>query len=281
MLAEALRARRQPAAVFYDPERLEPTIRLLGGLPAAVELVPVAGDALASAERARLGLARDRRLGAALGRARAGRGRRCRERRASTCTRSPTPATSAPCCAPRSRSSPSARRPEPGQRPTRSGPKAVRASMGAIFGQPIARASLRAGARGARRASGDRARAGGRAAAARARPHAAAALLPRLRARRPARASSSAACDEVAHVPLRAGGAESLNVAMTATLCLYETALHRLSSPMSEPAGHDPQQAPRAPRRRCRGGRGRDRRRAPPPTSSRSCASATWAARRS
>ena len=30
-----------------------------------------------------------------------------------------------------------------------------------------------------------------------------------------------AACDEVAHIPL-GGGAGSLNVAMTATLCLYE-----------------------------------------------------------
>jgi RNA methyltransferase, TrmH family len=38
-----------------------------------------------------------------------------------------------------------------------------------------------------------------------------------------------AACDQVAHVPLAPGGAESLNVAMTATLCLYETAVHRLS----------------------------------------------------
>ena len=31
-----------------------------------------------------------------------------------------------------------------------------------------------------------------------------------------------AACDEIAHVPLGRGGADSLNVAMTATLCLYE-----------------------------------------------------------
>jgi tRNA G18 (ribose-2'-O)-methylase SpoU len=30
------------------------------------------------------------------------------------------------------------------------------------------------------------------------------------------------ACDEVAHVPLDREGAESLNVAMAATLCLYE-----------------------------------------------------------
>jgi tRNA G18 (ribose-2'-O)-methylase SpoU len=36
-------------------------------------------------------------------------------------------------------------------------------------------------------------------------------------------------CDEVVHVPLAPDGADSLNVAMTATLCLYEAAVHRLS----------------------------------------------------
>jgi tRNA G18 (ribose-2'-O)-methylase SpoU len=30
-------------------------------------------------------------------------------------------------------------------------------------------------------------------------------------------------------VPLAPGGAESLNVAMTATLCLYQATIHRLS----------------------------------------------------
>ena len=38
-----------------------------------------------------------------------------------------------------------------------------------------------------------------------------------------------AACDESRARAARPGGAESLNVAMTATLCLYEAALHRLS----------------------------------------------------
>jgi RNA methyltransferase, TrmH family len=104
------------------------------------------------------------------------------------------------------------------------GPKAVRASMGAIFAVPVARASL------------DDARAGRRAIA----------LVPGegkplrevdpgpdtlfvLGAERsglpPGLVDS---CDAVAHVPLVAGAAESLNVAMTATLCLYESALHRL-----------------------------------------------------
>jgi RNA methyltransferase, TrmH family len=39
-----------------------------------------------------------------------------------------------------------------------------------------------------------------------------------------------AACDQTAHVPLAAGGPESLNVAMTATLCLYQSSVHRLSA---------------------------------------------------
>jgi RNA methyltransferase, TrmH family len=38
-----------------------------------------------------------------------------------------------------------------------------------------------------------------------------------------------AACESVAHVPVAPGGVDSLNVAMTATLCLYESAVHRLS----------------------------------------------------
>ena len=98
------------------------------------------------------------------------------------------------------------------------GPKAVRASMGAVFGQPVARAGF------------EPARAG----------HRAVALVPG--AGRPLREASLegavlfvlgaeraglpedlvAACDEVAHVPLDGRGAESLNVAMAATLCLYE-----------------------------------------------------------
>jgi RNA methyltransferase, TrmH family len=107
------------------------------------------------------------------------------------------------------------------------GPKAVRASMGALFAVPVARARLDE----ARAALGMRA----------------VALVPN--AGRPLReldlgapvlfvlgAERSglpeevlAGCDEVAHVPLAPGGADSLNVAMTATLCLYESAVHRLS----------------------------------------------------
>jgi RNA methyltransferase, TrmH family len=110
------------------------------------------------------------------------------------------------------------------------GPKAVRASMGAIFGQPLARASfeeLRADmVPGARMIA--------------LAPHAGESLRE-VDLRPPAVFCMGserlglpdavvAACDEVCHVPLRADGAESLNVAMTATLCLYELSLHRLSN---------------------------------------------------
>jgi len=111
------------------------------------------------------------------------------------------------------------------------GAKAVRAAMGAVFGVPVARASWDQ----ARAALGEDWRTialvpgagttlgavvqqqGGR-------------VLFALGAERaglpPAVVSAS---DEQAHVPLARGGAESLNVAMTATLCLYEATIHRLS----------------------------------------------------
>jgi RNA methyltransferase, TrmH family len=107
------------------------------------------------------------------------------------------------------------------------GPKAVRASMGAVFAVTVARAGLDE----ARAALGLRT----------------VAMVPNtgmplrgldlttpalyvLGAERPGLPEAVvAACDEVAHVPLVPGGAESLNVAMTATLCLYESAVHTLS----------------------------------------------------
>jgi RNA methyltransferase, TrmH family len=104
------------------------------------------------------------------------------------------------------------------------GPKAVRASMGAIFAVPVARAAF------------EDARTGMRAVAL--VPGAGTPLreldlgaltlfvLGAERAGLPEQVVRS--CDDVAHVPLAAGAAESLNVAMTATLCLYESAVHRL-----------------------------------------------------
>jgi TrmH family RNA methyltransferase len=109
------------------------------------------------------------------------------------------------------------------------GPKAVRASMGAVFAVPVARATFE-------QASGSL-----------GPGYRAVALAPR--AGRPLRdvdlggrvlfvlgseraglpESIMSSCTEIAHVPLRRAGAESLNVAMAATLCLYEFSLHRLS----------------------------------------------------
>ena len=102
------------------------------------------------------------------------------------------------------------------------GPKAVRASMGAVFAVPVARASL-AEARAALGAvPGGRAGARRRGAPLRGSTSAG----PRCSCWGPSapgcRRRSWSSCDEVAHVPLAPGGAESLNVAMTATLCLYE-----------------------------------------------------------
>jgi TrmH family RNA methyltransferase len=108
------------------------------------------------------------------------------------------------------------------------GPKAVRASMGAIFAQPLVRATFEQ----ARTALAGPATAlvpgSGRPLHELERESGRLFCLGSERTGLPAEIVE--ACDEVVHVPLRESGAESLNVAMTATLCLYESRLHRLSS---------------------------------------------------
>jgi TrmH family RNA methyltransferase len=107
------------------------------------------------------------------------------------------------------------------------GPKAVRASMGAIFAVAALRASLEETAvRGARTVA---------LVPSEGRPlrgldfsEPLVLVLGAERSGLPAAVVD--ACDEVASIPLAPGGAESLNVAMAATLCLYESALHRLSA---------------------------------------------------
>jgi TrmH family RNA methyltransferase len=101
------------------------------------------------------------------------------------------------------------------------GPKAVRASMGAVFAQPLARSDFAAArtALAGHRAVGLVPGAG--------RPLREVPLDgPLLFALGAERAGLpdeiAAACDEVAHVPLEGDRADSLNVAMAATLCLYE-----------------------------------------------------------
>ncbi len=107
------------------------------------------------------------------------------------------------------------------------GPKAVRASMGAIFAVPVARAGLEE----ARTALAARAVAlvPGAGTPLRELDLASPVLFVCGSERGGLPESLVESCDVVAHVPLAPGGAESLNVAMTATLCLYESAVHRLS----------------------------------------------------
>jgi TrmH family RNA methyltransferase len=111
------------------------------------------------------------------------------------------------------------------------GPKAVRASMGAVFAVPLARATLET----ARAALGRRAVAlvPGEGVPLRALDLGGPVLFVLGGERAGLPEEVVAGCEEVAHVPLAAGGAESLNVAMTATLCLYESTVHRLSPTMS------------------------------------------------
>jgi TrmH family RNA methyltransferase len=108
------------------------------------------------------------------------------------------------------------------------GPKAVRASMGALFAVRVARAPMEE----ARRGLGLSAVAlvPGSGTPLRALDLAQPWLFVLGAERRGLPADVTAACDEVAHVPLAGGGPDSLNVAMTATLCLYESAAHRLRS---------------------------------------------------
>jgi TrmH family RNA methyltransferase len=97
------------------------------------------------------------------------------------------------------------------------GPKAVRASMGAIFGQPVARATWDQA-----RAAADRtvALVPGEGTPLRELALDGAPLFALGAERAGLPPGIVAACDQVAHIPV--GGAGSLNVAMAATLCLYE-----------------------------------------------------------
>ena len=98
------------------------------------------------------------------------------------------------------------------------GPKAVRASMGAVFGRPPARTDLAAAAAGRRSI----ALVPGQGRPLRDAPLDGPVLFALGAERAGLPPDVVAACDEVAHVPVERGAADSLNVAMAATLCLYE-----------------------------------------------------------
>jgi TrmH family RNA methyltransferase len=98
------------------------------------------------------------------------------------------------------------------------GPKAVRASMGAVFGRPPMRADLAAAAAGRRSI----ALVPGQGRPLREVPLEGPVLFALGAERAGLPPDVVAACDEIAHVPVDRGAADSLNVAMAATLCLYE-----------------------------------------------------------
>jgi TrmH family RNA methyltransferase len=231
LLAEALRFGRRPETVFFDAAADDRLAALLAGLDGSVEVVPVATEALAGASSLGSGsrvigvwkqqwaalespaLADDRPLLFLY--------RPSDPGNVGTVIRSAHALGAAGVVL-----SPGSADPH--------GPKAVRASMGAIFAVAVARAEF------------DEViglqpqRFGVALAAGRGKPLRQVASVERplfaLGSEReglPDRIGSS--CAEIAHIPLESGGAESLNVAMAATLCLYENALHRLPAIEKEP----------------------------------------------
>jgi TrmH family RNA methyltransferase len=233
MLAEALRLGATPKAVFYDAEALSRSTPPLDLLPADVEAIPVARPALDAASALGSG---SRLIGvwgsslvdvAVLGSQPAVRGPQDRGHGGPVVylheVRDPgnvgaviracfalggAGVVLGPGCA------------DP------FGPKAVRAAMGAVFGVPVAQAELPQ----ALAAIGPQARGvamvprSGCSLRALGRSGTLVFALGSERSGLPDRIT--ALCSEVAYVPLAGGGAESLNVAMTATLCLYEAAVH-------------------------------------------------------
>jgi TrmH family RNA methyltransferase len=231
MLVEALRWGVHPQAVFYDPDELDAGGPLLSGLPSGTEQVAVQGEPLRRSGTLGSG---SRLIGVWEQEQAAGRGQ-ARDRISggmdavlylhdvsdpgnvgavlrSALALVPSVVVLSPETA------------DPFS------PKAVRASMGAIFGQPVARSSfaaLRAQLPVGSRSIALAPRAG--------KPLREADLRPPVTICLGSERSGLpdeviAGCDEACHVPLRPDGAESLNVAMAATLCLYELSLHKLSN---------------------------------------------------
>jgi TrmH family RNA methyltransferase len=220
LVAEALRSGKRPRAVFYDPRRVTPEDPLLAG---AGEAVAVASDALDAVS----GLGSGSRV-IGVFEQRWYSPEDLDEPVALYLHEVADPGNVGAVLRSALALAPAAVVLSPGSADP-FGPKAVRASMGAIFGQPIARAGFEqardahAGHRSVALVPG-----AGRPLREAATP---APVLFCLGAEREGLPASIAdACDERAHIPQREGGAESLNVAMAATLCLYEASVHTLSS---------------------------------------------------
>jgi TrmH family RNA methyltransferase len=229
LLQEALRWRKPPEAVFHDPDQLPADAPVLLGLPSEVELIPVEGDvlrrsgSLGSGSRV-IGVWRQKGVGLGETAAEVLAGvdvalylhEVADPGNVGAVLRSAIALV--PCLVVMS----------PGTADPYS-PKAVRASMGAVFGQPTTRASfdeVRSVFPG-RRMIGLSPQAERTLHETDLSPPIAFCLgserhgLPE---------GMVAGCDEVCRIAQQAEGAESLNVAMVATLCLYEVSLHKLSS---------------------------------------------------
>ncbi|MEX0993355.1 MAG: RNA methyltransferase [Solirubrobacterales bacterium] len=222
LLAEALRRGMQPQAVFYDEREQKALAALLDGIDKHVELhavdtlVLASASALGSGSRviclwdqrwSELGALSSRQAGVYLHEVSdpGNVGTVIRAAMAFDAAVALGPLTADPF-----------------------GPKAVRASMGAVFGVPIVRCEFEQAAAVAGLRKVALVPRGGRP----LREASAGAVLFVLGSEReglPDRIASS--CDEIAHVPMISAGADSLNVAMTATLCLYENLAHRLPTP--------------------------------------------------
>ena len=225
MLAEALRFGAMPEALFFDPEEIDPAAPPLAGLPQEVEVVPVRGEAL----RASGSLGSGSRLIGVW---------RQRWAKLDVAGEEPSrvivylhevsdPGNVGTVLRSALALVPSIVALSPGTADPFS-PKAVRASMGAIFGQAVTRTSFdRLGTDSVRRLVALAPRAGNPLREAGLRAPVTLCLgserlgLPD---------EVLAGCDEVCHVPLRPDGTESLNVAVTAALCLYEIAIAGESS---------------------------------------------------
>jgi TrmH family RNA methyltransferase len=215
MLTEASRWGAVPDTVFFDPEELDADAPVFSGLPGEVEMIAVKGDVLRTSgslgsgsrvigvwEQREQGLDQLRDVGIYLHEV-ADPGNVGAVVRAALALTPGTVVISPGTADPFS-------------------PKAVRASMGAIFGQPIVRASfddLRRQARDARLIA-LALRTGKALTEVTLRPP----LVFCVGAERSGLDGEIVSrCEEVCHIPLQMDGAESLNVAMVATICLYET----------------------------------------------------------
>jgi TrmH family RNA methyltransferase len=223
MLVEAMRWGAPPKSVFFDPEELDADAPVLGALPADVEVVAVSGDVLRASGSLGSG---SRVIGVWAQRDRVpDRGSPevsvylhevADPGNVGAVVRTALALTPGFVFISAGTADPF-------------GPKAVRASMGAIFGQPVVRTSfgeLRDHAPDARLIALAPRSGKALSEAGLDRP-----LVFCLGSERTGLAPEIVSrCDEIRHIPMRAEGAESMNVAMVAAVCLYEATKYSSSA---------------------------------------------------